>query len=385
MHKIILHVGHGKTGSSYLQSCLAINSKQLSSNGIHYPYHSSFKEAESGEISSGNGSILLGNHNHINKICRDKDTLFSNENFYFKLHTTEKEWFYNFAKKHAGRLKIILFTRNYFELYFSLWAQNVKRGRMTKDIDTFLKENKVDFYAFLQKWVNLSNQYNFELKVLNYSNYKKNLWAKFLEEILVDYVDLDILSYITPERKIINRSLTSSEYEIQRICNKLTTQIPPLSDLLVNQLPNIKPMKIMCKKNTYHEVKDKYLKTIDQVNKHLSIQEQIQIEEIDRVTHPNDESDVQSLSIEQIDLISEYLGEELHKNRKATLKSQDRNTAIQLRDIALKIGNNKETTLDDAIHLMAIAQSIIPESAFISNTIENWKIALHRMRINSQK
>ena len=115
------------------------------------------------------------------------------------------------------------------------------------------------------------------------------------------------------------------------------------------------------------------------------MQEQIQIEEIDRVTHPNDESDVQSLSIEQIDLISEYLGEELHKNRKAPLKSQDRNTAIQLRDIALKIGNNKETTLDDAIHLMAIAQSIIPESAFISNTIENWKIALHRMRITSQK
>ena len=120
-------------------------------------------------------------------------------------------------------------------------------------------------------------------------------------------------------------------------------------------------------------------------SKYASIQEQIQIEEIDRVTHPNDESDVQSLSIEQIDLISEYLGEELHKNRKAPLKSQDRNIAIQLRDIALKIGNNKETTLDDAIHLMAIAQSIIPESAFISNTIENWKIALHRMRITSQK
>jgi hypothetical protein len=385
MNKIILHVGHGKTGSSYLQSCLALNSKQLSSNGIFYPYHSSFKTAKTGEVSSGNGSILVQNHSHINTICKGENTLFSNENFYFNLHTTNKEWFYKLAKGLSGRLKVILFTRNYFELYFSLWAQNVKRGGMTKDIDTFLKENEVDFYAYLQQWINISKQYNFELKVLNYSNYKKNLWMKFLEELLVDCDDQGIRSYTTPDQTIINRSLSSSEYEIQRICNTLSIENPPLSDLLVNKLPDIKPMKIKCKRSTYNEIKDKNYKTIGIINKHLSSTECIQIEDIDSVTYPNDESNFTSLSIEQIDIISEYLSVESHKNRKSRLKSPDRDSAMQLRDIALKIGNNKETTLKDALHLMAIAQSIIPESEFISNTIENWKIALQRMQITSQK
>ena len=44
------------------------------------------------------------------------------------------------------------------------------------------------------------------------------------------------MNFIVPENKIVNRSLTFSEYEIQRICNFLNLKEPPLSDLLVNKL-----------------------------------------------------------------------------------------------------------------------------------------------------
>ena len=37
MNKLILHIGHGKTGSSYIQSFLANNILKLKENGIKYP------------------------------------------------------------------------------------------------------------------------------------------------------------------------------------------------------------------------------------------------------------------------------------------------------------------------------------------------------------
>ena len=50
--KIFIHIGHGKTATTYLQSCLALNRDKLLGFGIDYPEFSSFEKAKRGEISS---------------------------------------------------------------------------------------------------------------------------------------------------------------------------------------------------------------------------------------------------------------------------------------------------------------------------------------------
>ena len=68
MEEIILHIGHGKTGTSYLQSCLALNRQKLLDIGIDYPEDRSFKSAKKGEITSGNPAQFFNNYLNIESI-----------------------------------------------------------------------------------------------------------------------------------------------------------------------------------------------------------------------------------------------------------------------------------------------------------------------------
>ena len=53
--KLFLHIGHGKTGTSAIQSSLAIASDNLRSRGINYPIGSTLRDRASRlEITSGN-------------------------------------------------------------------------------------------------------------------------------------------------------------------------------------------------------------------------------------------------------------------------------------------------------------------------------------------
>ena len=54
--ELILHIGHKKTGSSFIQSVLERNSSLLEKHGYYYPSCSdNFQNAFQGKISSGNG------------------------------------------------------------------------------------------------------------------------------------------------------------------------------------------------------------------------------------------------------------------------------------------------------------------------------------------
>ena len=53
--KLFLHIGHGKTGTSAIQSALAIASEELAKRGISYPIQPSLRDRASRlEITSGN-------------------------------------------------------------------------------------------------------------------------------------------------------------------------------------------------------------------------------------------------------------------------------------------------------------------------------------------
>ena len=65
MSKLILHIGHRKTGSSAIQSWLAVNGASLGGAGFAYPEHASFSEAQKGRVTQGNGRLIFRCRLHV--------------------------------------------------------------------------------------------------------------------------------------------------------------------------------------------------------------------------------------------------------------------------------------------------------------------------------
>ena len=61
MRRLYLHIGHSKTGSSFLQASFANSVAALAEQGIGYPLAARHvtEAAEGWRISSGNGGLLL--------------------------------------------------------------------------------------------------------------------------------------------------------------------------------------------------------------------------------------------------------------------------------------------------------------------------------------
>ena len=309
MQEIILHIGHGKTGTSYLQSCLALNKQKLLNIGIDYPEDSSFSSAKKGEITSGNPSPFFNNYLNIDSLTNKERILFSNEGFYETLLRGNREFksFNNikFFEKYSNKLKVILYARNLFSHFFSIWAQQVKRSSLIADIDTFLKDRPVSDCALIIDWLKLSKQFGFKLIIKNYSNHKNNLLNVFLED-LIEEKNKNI-KFILPLNKRVNRSLTFSEYEIQRICNFLNISKPPLSDLLVNQLPDIKSMKIKCSMESYNIVKISNIEIVNSINNQIDKNESIKIETKEAVVYRENDIENSALKEDQIKIIASFL------------------------------------------------------------------------------
>ena len=59
MPTVYIHIGHGKTGSSWIQSSLRSSRESLASHSLHYANGPDARLTEMNLISSGNGTGLL--------------------------------------------------------------------------------------------------------------------------------------------------------------------------------------------------------------------------------------------------------------------------------------------------------------------------------------
>ena len=128
--KLILHIGHGKTGTSYIQSALALNIHNLEKHGIHYPNNGSFSLAIDARTTSGNGDIIFKP-----KFKVTGTTLLSDEGFCTNLANEDR--FKHFVLRHNCELEVILYTRNVFDMLTSAWGQRIKTGISTLDLDEY--------------------------------------------------------------------------------------------------------------------------------------------------------------------------------------------------------------------------------------------------------
>lgn len=121
MSRIILHVGHGKTGTSALQSSFALSIDALADAGIHYPDHRDLVNAAEGKITSGNivAKSLLKTASAA-LASKDRAVLFSNEMLFHDI-VTDENLLVNLMKVGVP-VTVVLYIRNPLQHVISLYG-----------------------------------------------------------------------------------------------------------------------------------------------------------------------------------------------------------------------------------------------------------------------
>ena len=360
MKSMFIHIGHGKTGSSFLQSILALNSELLSASGLFYPAAPTNPAAANGKITSGNGRLLFENADYGST---DAGTVvFSGETLFRDLRQGKRADLLA-SLQQRYQVTICVYTRDVFEHSFSRWAQNVKRGGVSLDLNQYLIANPLGPWQLVRDWLRLSCEYGFNFVVRNYSRHKHDLLETFFYDLSGS--DSIVSTLERPPNRTVNRSLSFSEFEIQRLFNMVEKKRSSLyiSDAVVNELPDVESAQLRCSYEAYECVKDHNVGVVEELNASIPADEAVQVECSDEVCEA-DSSLVESISMEQLAVMSKGI-----KERLLTLDELD-----TIRDIAFRIAANSRDNadLEDAKNLISIVSEKRPNAPVVKAKLAEW-------------
>jgi len=201
MATLYLHIGHGKTGTSWIQSCFRSSVNELKKHDIVYAKGADSYLANPNMISSGNANSLLESRSSFESnlakspIQNGNSLLFSSEDLFKQITEKNVQDFIEAVASDYGfdRIKILLFIRNPIRTVVSAWQQRIKRLGFHHISITDLHEHagmcggKVLRVERLLDYVEKSH--SIDLTVRNYSRCKDNLigevaqWLNVPEEI----------------------------------------------------------------------------------------------------------------------------------------------------------------------------------------------------------
>lgn len=332
----IIHMGHHKTGSSAIQHQLSIHTAELEALGWSYPYHPQVSLSQKGHVSSGNGALLLQD----NYAATDA-TIYSNEGLF---NTLANDAALDQLKSHQHPFRYIVYTRNIFDMSYSSWSQSVKRKGYANSYDAHIRHNMFAYLEILQFWIRRRDDAGLDLHVFNYSNYKSDLWSHFKTRAL----GLGVSACVDADndKKVVNRSLTLSEYRIQKEFNK---RFPGnaakfVSDAFVNQLPHLTPQRPQISLEAYEIALEKVLPVVQTINSSLEAAEHIQIETFEEICQKSTGSldEAAIVSDEQLETLAECIAVKFEKfNVRDPL-------SIRLQDVAYKLDKGQPLDERDA-------------------------------------
>lgn len=267
MRTLFVHVGHSKTGSSYLQAQLASLANVLHERDAFYPWPNMTKPWN---ISSGNAAYALGlKQNEIPEINASK-IIISSETFFQKMASNFEDAMKpikDFACKiKAERIVIILFVRDPIKHAESAYQQNVKRGGETRHVDDFF-----DVYNFpkrVENFLKKADELDIETSLINYSRNKSRVFSAFCNVTGIDPKGFEI-----SEKRQVNRSLTRSELFIQRGFNKhLGRKGRMIADALCEEMPHLSSEKVFPSLDAQLRMIERNRKAIDYIDQRLDDQ-----------------------------------------------------------------------------------------------------------------
>jgi hypothetical protein len=256
---IIVHIGHSKTGSSFIQSSLDKSVDRLFHHGVSYPSSNDRKTVSDSYIRSGNTRAK-----QLDRTCKKFVTnssgatpilLLSNERLFDSFATNEN--YFRFLSALDASVRIILFTRDPLDFAISSYNQLLKRHGYVDTFDEFI--GQFDYFDLLFSFFELAKHHSIAVDFLNYSNIKEPILDKFSDLIGVPRNTLE-----APDVDVVNRSLSEVEMYIQQQFNKKYGREARkfVANPLCEKLPCIKNGFPFFAEKSFSQFKDKMNKNI---------------------------------------------------------------------------------------------------------------------------
>jgi hypothetical protein len=251
MKELILHIGCPKTGSSALQSWLAINQGGLAKQGYQFAVLDS--AAKNFKVSSGNGALLdTFIRKTYNLVDDDREKGLAILDLYFSgskkaivsseilsgFSTTNIQKLGHFFDQHKIHVKVIAYVRNLYDFFYSAHVQHVKRTNRLSSFESAVLEER-HFRHFLT-YKNFSPF--FDVTLIHYDAVIDDIAQAFCAAAKLDYAALRPLP-----AKQVNRTLSYGEIDTVQTLGRWLAQreLPAdnfslkVSDELVHRFPDI--------------------------------------------------------------------------------------------------------------------------------------------------
>lgn len=214
MKKILIHAGHGKTGSSAIQKFLNQNREPLKSNGIWYPAH----RMERGGLSSGNYQAILRDNGKggqevdpekIKRLLQNFEAseasimLLSSEVFFLRMSAIAKA---------IPKARFIVYLRDPLSYAESAYNQMVKRGDESSVMDLGSKPS----FGILRHLESFLEDHERERLLLRYFHPACLTNGDILQDFLQS---TDISLEKTPLSESVNTSYSFEALELKRQLN----------------------------------------------------------------------------------------------------------------------------------------------------------------------
>lgn len=371
MADLYLHIGHNKTGSSYIQSSLACSVEALSAADIVYPID------EKRRISAGGGRVSNGNWLEFNTFLDAPDGsgvryLFSSEMIYpiltpnHPLYNKFCDLFHNF-----DRVKILLLIRDPISHACSAYQQSIKRGGSASSLRKYI-ENYNSTKLTRKVIETIASFPSVDLTVINYSR-KPNL-----TQVMEDWLQLEKGCLSLPPHGVVNRSLTRAELELQRQINiRIGGNAGHLfADIACNQLPHIKSDIVRPSIEEQEGLFQRLAPDIEFINNTIPKAERIEAER-DIYLSPQQGNDLLSFSVEQLSLIAGDICDRNNKLHELTTKIaslKEKHLSLQEAKFSLAEKNTllrdnnisfKARSKEKILQLLEVQSSLIAQKALL--------------------
>jgi len=271
---IYIHVGYRKTGSSYIQTSLALSKELLFAQDFQYPIDQlRYKKAINHEITAGN--LVSPVHSvadflKFEKICKP-NLIISSETLFKDLF--QQGILDNLLKVFPkSTIKILLFIRDPIEHALSAYHQNIKSEGKVYTIEEFL--SSYEPLGYLPAFLDTAREKNITLDILNYSRHKHKLIV-----CIEDWLGLKRDTLKRPRVKRINRSLTASELAFQKAFNSQKVGTGTMiSNALCEHLPHIRHETPFISKDCLYQFAARMQEQISELNKKIPVAEHFRIE-----------------------------------------------------------------------------------------------------------
>ena len=233
---LFLHIGAGKTGTSYLQSQIVLQQEAIAAQGLWFPVSPQLRNrVNRGLVTSGNTTHLLPffcpDHpvvkkrqlsihasnvqewlEKISKEASGKNILLSSETLQHA-KTTALKLFKDFCEALGYDVKIIYYVRHAIDHAISNYKQMIQTGNLKPcrrncndepNINYWLANRTIPYRATL---TTISEHFSTnEIAVRSYDAERKTLLQSFMA-----HLEIELNGEVRTEQPIVNRSLTPSE------------------------------------------------------------------------------------------------------------------------------------------------------------------------------